>query len=230
MAVSERPNVTRNCSTACGSDAGSPRPPTTRASNPRRRGCFQQVEEVSETIWRLPSERTLRLVRLAHSRTAVSTLIFSDITPELRLKSQFNHLIQVQRATLDKLSDAVAVFGADGRLKLHNEAFESVLGDASGCTAERAGFRRCRRALHSQAAQPTILARPQRPDHRSRSARRASTVERRDDHRGAAHRLVSITPTSRWRDLDRLRRHHRYAPPGGGPDAIAKPRSPKRND
>jgi signal transduction histidine kinase len=51
-------------------------------------------------------------------------MLYCDITPELRLKAQFNHLIQVQRATLDKLTDAVAVFGADARLKLHNEAFE----------------------------------------------------------------------------------------------------------
>jgi hypothetical protein len=51
-------------------------------------------------------------------------MVFSDVTPELRLRSQFNHLLQVQQATLDKLSDAVAVFGADGRLRLHNEAFE----------------------------------------------------------------------------------------------------------
>jgi signal transduction histidine kinase len=50
-------------------------------------------------------------------------LLFSDITGELRLKAQYNALIQVQQATLDKLSDAVAVFGSDGRLRLHNEAF-----------------------------------------------------------------------------------------------------------
>ncbi len=43
-------------------------------------------------------------------------MVFSDITPELRLKTQFNQLIQVQKATLDKLTDAVAVFGSDGRL------------------------------------------------------------------------------------------------------------------
>ncbi|WP_292079743.1 hypothetical protein, partial [Brevundimonas sp. UBA7838] len=36
-----------------------------------------------------------------------------------------NAQIQVQRATLDKLNDAVAVFGSDGRLRLHNEAFET---------------------------------------------------------------------------------------------------------
>jgi signal transduction histidine kinase len=50
-------------------------------------------------------------------------LLYSDITDELKLTSQYNALIQVQRATLDKLSDAVTVFGSDGRLRLHNEAF-----------------------------------------------------------------------------------------------------------
>ena len=92
---------------------------------------YRQVEAHSETIWRLPSERTLRVARLPQPGGGL-TLIFSDITPELRLKSQFNHLIQVQRATLDKLTDAVAVFGADGRLRLHNEAFERFWGIAAG--------------------------------------------------------------------------------------------------
>ena len=63
-------------------------------------------------------------------------MLFSDITAELRLKTQFNALIQVQQATLDKLTDAVAVFGADGRLKLHNEAFEpSGASPPSSCAA-----------------------------------------------------------------------------------------------
>ncbi|RZJ77352.1 MAG: PAS domain-containing sensor histidine kinase, partial [Brevundimonas sp.] len=38
---------------------------------------------------------------------------------------QYAAQIQVQTATLDKLNDAVAVFGSDGRLRLHNEAFET---------------------------------------------------------------------------------------------------------
>ena len=61
--------------------------------------------------------------------------MFSDITPELRLNSQFNHLLQVQQATLDKLGDAVAVFGGDARLKLHNEAFQRLW----SVTAEQVG-------------------------------------------------------------------------------------------
>jgi signal transduction histidine kinase len=74
--------------------------------------------------WSLPDGRTLRVVRQPHPLGGI-LLIFSDITDELQLRSRFNAQLQVQRATLDKLNDAVAVFGSDGRLRLHNEAFET---------------------------------------------------------------------------------------------------------
>jgi signal transduction histidine kinase len=85
----------------------------------------EHLEPDPPELWRLPGERTLRVLGQPHPAGGV-ILIFSDITPELRLNTQFNHLIQVQRATLDKLGDAVAVFGADARLRLHNEAFEGL--------------------------------------------------------------------------------------------------------
>ena len=86
---------------------------------------YEQISPLSEATWRLPAERTLRVIAQPHPLGGL-ILLFSDMTPELRLKTQFNHLIQVQRATLDKLTDAVAVFGADGRLTLHNEAFAAL--------------------------------------------------------------------------------------------------------
>ena len=76
-----------------------------------------------EALWRLPSERTLKIGSQPHPGGGLM-MVFSDVTPELRLRAQFNHQLQVQQATLDKLSDAVAVFGADARLRLFNEAFE----------------------------------------------------------------------------------------------------------
>lgn len=87
----------------------------------------EHLEADPAALWRLPGDRTLRVLGQPHPAGGV-ILIFSDITPELRLNTQFNHLIQVQRATLDKLGDAVAVFGADARLRLHNEAFETLWG------------------------------------------------------------------------------------------------------
>ncbi len=85
----------------------------------------ERLDPAPEAIWRVAGDRTLRVFSLPHPAGGL-ILMFSDVTPELRLRSQFNQLIQVQKATLDKLNDAVAVFGADGRLKLHNEAFQRL--------------------------------------------------------------------------------------------------------
>ena len=87
---------------------------------------FYGASEASpDDSWSLPDGRTLRVVRQPHPLGGI-LLIFSDITGELELRSRYNSQIQVQRATLDKLNDAVAVFGSDSRLRLHNEAFETL--------------------------------------------------------------------------------------------------------
>ncbi|WP_411288612.1 PAS-domain containing protein [Phenylobacterium sp.] len=85
---------------------------------------YEHLDAAPDDLWSLPDGRTLRVVRQPHPMGGL-LLLFSDITGELKLKAQYNGLIQVQQATLDKLSDAVAVFGSDGRLRLHNEAFET---------------------------------------------------------------------------------------------------------
>lgn len=84
-------------------------------------------EAAPDDSWSLPDGRTLRVVRQPHPLGGV-LLLFSDITDELKLRSRFNAQIQVQKATLDKLNDAVAVFGSDGRIRLHNEAFDAFWG------------------------------------------------------------------------------------------------------
>jgi len=84
-------------------------------------------EAAPDDSWSLPDGRTLRVVRQPHPLGGV-LLLFSDITDELKLRSRFNAQIQVQTATLDKLNDAVAVFGSDGRIRLHNEAFDAFWG------------------------------------------------------------------------------------------------------
>ncbi|HKR88294.1 MAG TPA: ATP-binding protein, partial [Phenylobacterium sp.] len=83
---------------------------------------YEQLAAGPDDLWSLPDGRTLKVVRQPHPMGGI-LLLFSDITGELKMKAQYNALIQVQQATLDKLSDAVAVFGSDGRLRLHNEAF-----------------------------------------------------------------------------------------------------------
>lgn len=88
---------------------------------------YEDLDPSPDDLWTLPDGRTLRVVRQPHPLGGL-LLLFSDVTGELRLKAQYNGLIQVQQATLDKLNDAVAVFGSDGRLRLHNEAFERFWG------------------------------------------------------------------------------------------------------
>jgi len=85
---------------------------------------YESLGPQADELWGLPDGRTLKVVRQPHPLGGM-LLLYSDITGELRLKAQYNALIQVQQATLDKLNDAVAVFGSDGRLRLHNEAFET---------------------------------------------------------------------------------------------------------
>lgn len=85
---------------------------------------YEDLGPQADELWDLPDGRTLKVVRQTHPLGGM-LLLYSDITGELRLKAQYNALIQVQQATLDKLNDAVAVFGSDGRLRLHNEAFET---------------------------------------------------------------------------------------------------------
>ena len=92
---------------------------------------YESAGPIADEIWSLPDGRSLRIVRQSHPLGGL-LLLFSDITGELKLKAQYNGLIQVQQATLDKLSDAVAVFGSDGRLRLHNEAFAGLWGLSPG--------------------------------------------------------------------------------------------------
>lgn len=95
---------------------------------------YGAAEAAPDDSWSLPDGRTLRVVRQPHPLGGI-LLLFSDMTDELNLRSRYNAQIQVQTATLDKLNDAVAVFGSDGRLRLHNEAFETFW----GLSAERLG-------------------------------------------------------------------------------------------
>ncbi|WP_409019611.1 ATP-binding protein [Brevundimonas vesicularis] len=100
---------------------------------------YGAAEASPDDSWSLPDGRTLRVVRQPHPLGGI-LLIFSDITGELELRSRYNAQIQVQTATLDKLNDAVAVFGSDSRLRLHNEAFETMWGLSSLRLREASGL------------------------------------------------------------------------------------------
>lgn len=78
-----------------------------------------------DEIWHLPDARMLRVSRARHPLGG-ALLVFDDITERMALEARFNTQINVQRATLNNLSEGVAVFGADGKLRLHNTAFTKM--------------------------------------------------------------------------------------------------------
>ncbi|MEJ1970644.1 MAG: PAS-domain containing protein [Rhizomicrobium sp.] len=76
----------------------------------------------SEELWHVPGGKTLRVVAQPHPFGGL-TFLYEDVTEKIALESAFNTQLKVQSATLDTLSEGVAVFGPDGKLKLHNAAF-----------------------------------------------------------------------------------------------------------
>ena len=81
-----------------------------------------RATEPKEQIWHLPDGRTLRVVTTPNPQGGV-TYLFEDTTERLDMARRYDALIRVQGETLDNLAEAIAVFGSDGRLRLHNPAF-----------------------------------------------------------------------------------------------------------
>ena len=133
---------------------------------------YEDTSTGPDDLWSLPDGRTLKVGRQPHPMGGV-VLLFSDITGELRLKAQYNGQIQVQQATLDKLNDAVAVFGSDGRLRLHNEAFElfwNVTGDQLEVAHDFEGVvELCVRRLHDMNFWRELKGRVADPDPQARA-------------------------------------------------------------
>ncbi|WP_374659968.1 ATP-binding protein [Phenylobacterium sp.] len=133
---------------------------------------YEDTSSGPDDLWSLPDGRTLKVGRQPHPMGGV-VLLFSDITGELRLKAQYNAQIQVQQATLDKLNDAVAVFGSDGRLRLHNEAFElfwNVSGDQLEMAHDFEGVvELCVRRLHDMNFWRELKGRVADPDPQARA-------------------------------------------------------------
>jgi signal transduction histidine kinase len=84
-----------------------------------------QAVEAREYMWHLPEGLTLRVIANPHPQGGV-TWIYENVTERLDLESRYNALIRVQGETLDHLREGVAVFGSDGRLRLHNPAFATI--------------------------------------------------------------------------------------------------------
>ena len=88
------------------------------------RGLKIMIDPIEELL-HLPDGSTLRSVASPHPFGGV-LLTYEDVTDRLSLESSYKMLMEVQRETLDNLYEGVAVYGADGRLKLSNPAFARI--------------------------------------------------------------------------------------------------------
>ena len=84
-----------------------------------------RASEAATYEWHLPDQRTLRVVTTPNPDGGV-TYLFDDVTERLNLERRFDALIRVQGETLDNLTEAVALFGSNGRVRLYNPVFEKM--------------------------------------------------------------------------------------------------------
>jgi len=88
---------------------------------------FTSLIEPRQELMHLPDDRTLLLSVTPHPFGGL-TFVYEDVTDRLALERSCNTLTQVRRATLDHLFEGIAVYGSDGRLKLHNPAYLAIWG------------------------------------------------------------------------------------------------------
>src|SRR5256885_442759 len=98
-----------------------PAQPDFRAWKAKLHEAYRAVEPEKDT-WYLHDGRAVSVVTTPNPEGGV-TYLFDDVTESLELARRYDGLIRVQRENLDNLTEAVAVFGSNGRAQLFNPAF-----------------------------------------------------------------------------------------------------------
>jgi signal transduction histidine kinase len=98
-----------------------------RAFKRQQLEMFTSLIEPQSELMHLPDDRTLSVSVSPHPLGGL-IFVYEDVTDRLALERSYNTLIEVQRETLDNLFEGIAVFGSDGRLKLHNGAYAKIWG------------------------------------------------------------------------------------------------------
>ena len=163
-----------------------------RAWKAQQMAAYQAIES-SETVWHLPDGRALRVVTSPNPQGGV-TYLYDDATQNFALASQVSSLTHVQGETLDALKEGVAVFGADGRMKLFNPVFADMWGFPAETLRERPHIREiegaCLRALRHSGGMGRAARRGGRPLRAPRAAC--------DAHSSARTVSPSIAPRCRF--------------------------------
>ena len=89
---------------------------------------FENTEAADyEELWHLADGSNVRVLARPHPHGSLA-FIFDDVTERVRLEQRYRHSIDLRRATLDRLQESVAVFGANGLLQFVNQAFHEIWG------------------------------------------------------------------------------------------------------
>jgi PAS domain-containing protein len=91
-----------------------------------RRAWFAATGRPVEEDWSLPTGEVLR-VRADATPDGCLVLVIEDLTERVLLAGTRQSLLAVHQATLDHLTDGVAVFGPDGQIKLFNRRFTEIV-------------------------------------------------------------------------------------------------------
>jgi signal transduction histidine kinase len=92
-------------------------------------GYFNNLISKKEDYYYLADGRVLKVIIIPYQNRGL-LFYYEDLTNQLSLERSYNTLVSVQKYTLDNLNESVAVFGEDGKLKLHNPNFASLWGFA----------------------------------------------------------------------------------------------------
>lgn len=76
--------------------------------------------------WHLPDGRTIKVISAPAGANGGVIYVFEDLTERLKLESTNKAFTNVQRETINALSEAVAVFGTNGRLTLSNPRLSAL--------------------------------------------------------------------------------------------------------
>jgi PAS domain-containing protein len=106
-----------------------PEPKNYRSWRSQMNDLLEAAEDGNyQETWSLPSGSVYSVSGRPHPDGAVAFL-FEDITAEITLTRRFRSEMDLMQSVLDKLADAVAVFGDDGTLAFTNYAYQNLWGD-----------------------------------------------------------------------------------------------------
>lgn len=86
---------------------------------------FTSLLEPYEEMQYLPDGTVVRMIVVPRPMGGL-LLTLEDVTSHLQLETSYNTLMAVQKETMDNLSEGIAVFGEDGRLRLSNLSFGKI--------------------------------------------------------------------------------------------------------